>query len=61
MNWSDKLIDLVEVAYGLYVSRCVNGGRCDIKEIVFNRKNGRTPFLKWLCERIEQDAYEKDE
>ena len=82
LNWSGKLIDLEEVAYGLYVSRCVNGGRCDIKEIVFaleqlfgvklphiynrllairNRKNGRTPFLKWLCERIEQDAYEKDE
>ncbi|PWL76187.1 MAG: hypothetical protein DBY24_10375 [Prevotellaceae bacterium] len=82
LSWSGKLIDLVEIAYGLYVSRCINGGRCDIKEIIAgfeqlfgvrlphiynrllairNRKNGRTPFLKWLCEQIERDADLKDE
>ena len=82
LNWSGKLIDLVEIVYGLYVGRCINGGRCDIKEIVTafeqlfgvrlshiynrllairNRKNGRTPFLKWLSEQIERDVYEKDE
>ena len=26
-----------------------------------NRKNGRTPFLKWLSEQIERDADQKDE
>ena len=82
LNWSGKLIDLVEIVYGLYVGRCINGGRCDIKEIVTafeqlfgvrlshiynrllairNRKNGRTPFLKWLSEQIERDADQKDE
>lgn len=81
MRWSGKSIDLVEIIYGLHVSRCINGGHCDIKELVYifenmfgiklphiynrllairNRKNGRTPFLRWLCEQIEQDANEKD-
>lgn len=82
LNWSGKLIDLVEILYGLYVGRCINGGRCDIQVIVAafeqlfgvklshiynrmlairNRKNGRTPFLKWLSEQIERDADLKDE
>lgn len=81
MRWSGKSINLVEIIYGLHVSRCINGGHCDIKELVYifenmfgiklphiynrllairNRKNGRTPFLRWLCEQIEQDANEKD-
>lgn len=28
LNWSGKQIDLVEIVYGLYVGRCINGGRC---------------------------------
>ena len=82
LNWSGKQIDLVEIVYGLYVGRCINGGRCGIQEIaavferlfgvrlphiynrllaIRNRKNGRTPFLKWLSEQIERDADQKDE
>ena len=34
LNWSGKQIDLVEIVYGLYVGRCINGGRCGIQEIV---------------------------
>lgn len=81
LRWSGKSIDLVEIIYGLHVSKCINGGQCDIKELVLvfenlfgiklphiynrllairNRKNGRTPFLKWLCEEVEHDAIEKE-